>query len=327
VGLAAIQIANLLGARPIALTRTSTKAQSLRTYGATAVVATDEQDVVAEIRRQTGGVGANLVFDPVGGPRFALLAKSAAAGGTLVMYGALDLRPTVVPPFDVFARDLTIRGVALPALARDDLKLAELKRFVSHGLALGALRPTIARTFEFDHIADAHRFIESGEQMGKIVATVWGSKTTPEQNKAVILEAFDTLFNKRDCGAAKRFWSERYIQHSAHIAPGREGMFNLIRSLPETLRYENLSFNTSPVSRQITIGSGERAALIARELAFAKAAGHGGPQWVVMRLWMAAATAAAEDQDSEHAMTRDVSLGTRCAQRPSLKRSHRPIGD
>jgi predicted SnoaL-like aldol condensation-catalyzing enzyme len=65
------------------------------------------------------------------------------------------------------------------------------------------------------------------------------SKTTPEQNKALVLEAFDTLFNKRDYAAAERFWSDRYIQHSAHIAPGREGLFALIRTLPETLRYEN----------------------------------------------------------------------------------------
>ena len=64
-------------------------------------------------------------------------------------------------------------------------------------------------------------------------------KTTPEQNKAIVLEAFDTLFNKRDYAAAQRFWSERYIQHGAHIAPGRDGLFNLIRSLPDTLRYEN----------------------------------------------------------------------------------------
>ena len=98
VGLAAIQIANLLGARPIALTRTSKKAPALLAHGAAAVVAVDEQDVVTEISRQTGGVGANLAFDPVGGPGFARLAKSAAAGGTLVLYGALDSRPTVVPP-------------------------------------------------------------------------------------------------------------------------------------------------------------------------------------------------------------------------------------
>src|SRR5215470_8299462 len=65
------------------------------------------------------------------------------------------------------------------------------------------------------------------------------SKTTPEQNKALVLEAFDTLFNRRDYDAAERFWSDRYIQHSAHIAPGRDGLFNLIRALPGTLKYQN----------------------------------------------------------------------------------------
>src|ERR1700677_4668744 len=63
-------------------------------------------------------------------------------------------------------------------------------------------------------------------------------KTTPEQNKALVQEAFDTLFNKRDYAAAERFWSPDYIQHSAHIAPGREGLFNLIKSMPPTLRHE-----------------------------------------------------------------------------------------
>jgi len=63
-------------------------------------------------------------------------------------------------------------------------------------------------------------------------------KTTPVQNKALVLQAFDTLFNKRDYKAAKRFWSPNYIQHSAHIAPGREGLFNLVKSLPAELRYE-----------------------------------------------------------------------------------------
>jgi predicted SnoaL-like aldol condensation-catalyzing enzyme len=65
------------------------------------------------------------------------------------------------------------------------------------------------------------------------------SVTTAEQNKALVLEAFDTLFNRRDYAAAERFWSPHYIQHSAHIEPGREGLFNLTQSLPDTLRYES----------------------------------------------------------------------------------------
>jgi predicted SnoaL-like aldol condensation-catalyzing enzyme len=62
---------------------------------------------------------------------------------------------------------------------------------------------------------------------------------TSEQNKKLVLEAFDTLFNKRDYAAAEPFWSPHYIQHSAHIAPGREGLFDLIKSLPPTLKYEH----------------------------------------------------------------------------------------
>ena len=80
------------------------------------------------------------------------------------------------------------------------------------------------------------------------------SKTTSEQNKAIVLAAFDTLFNKRDYTAASHFWSDHYIQHSAHIAPGRTGLFDLIRSLPETLLYEN----------QLTVAEGDYVMLHGR---------------------------------------------------------------
>jgi len=63
------------------------------------------------------------------------------------------------------------------------------------------------------------------------------SRTKLEKNKALVLEAFDILFNKRDYVAAERYWSPNYIQHSAHIEPGREGLFNLIKSMPPTLKY------------------------------------------------------------------------------------------
>ena len=65
------------------------------------------------------------------------------------------------------------------------------------------------------------------------------SQLIAEKNKALVLEAFETLFNKRDYGAAARYWSPNYIQHSAHIAPGRDGLFDLIKSLPPTLKYEH----------------------------------------------------------------------------------------
>ena len=64
-------------------------------------------------------------------------------------------------------------------------------------------------------------------------------KTTSEQNKALVLQAFDTLFNKRDYAAAEKFWSPNYIQHSAHLEPGRDGLFNLIKAAPSSLKYES----------------------------------------------------------------------------------------
>src|SRR5712672_2082975 len=70
-------------------------------------------------------------------------------------------------------------------------------------------------------------------------ADVAMNRTVESKNKALVLEAFDTLFNKRNYAAAEKFWSPHYIQHSAHIAPGREGLFDLIKSLPPTLKYEH----------------------------------------------------------------------------------------
>jgi predicted SnoaL-like aldol condensation-catalyzing enzyme len=91
------------------------------------------------------------------------------------------------------------------------------------------------------------------------------TRTSPEQNKALVLEAFDTLFNKRDYGAAERFWSDRYIQHSAHIAPGRDGLFNLVRCLPKELRYEN----------QLIVAEGDYV------IAHGRFTGHGRPAaWI-----------------------------------------------
>src|SRR3954466_10249120 len=68
---------------------------------------------------------------------------------------------------------------------------------------------------------------------------VMSPQTVQERNKALVLAAFDTLFNKRDYAAAERFWSPDYIQHSAHIPPGRDGLFGLIKSVPPSMRYEN----------------------------------------------------------------------------------------
>jgi predicted SnoaL-like aldol condensation-catalyzing enzyme len=95
------------------------------------------------------------------------------------------------------------------------------------------------------------------------------TSTSPEQNKALVLKAFDTLFNKRDYEAAATLWSENYIQHSSHIEPGRDGLFNLVRALPDTLRYEHgvvVAEGDYVVLHGRFSGNGQPAALIAADI-------------------------------------------------------------
>ena len=172
VGLAAIQIANSVGARPIALTRSSQKSSGLRAHGAAAVIATEEMDVVEIVKELSEDKGTDLVFDAVGGPGFVKLLQTTATDGLVILYGALHPEPTILSAFQIFARNLSIRGFALPVIARNDQQLAAMKQFIHEGIANGGLSPTIARTFPFDRIQNAHRFLESGSQVGKIVVTV-----------------------------------------------------------------------------------------------------------------------------------------------------------
>jgi NADPH:quinone reductase-like Zn-dependent oxidoreductase len=172
VGLAAIQIANLLGATPIALTRTDNKRETLTKLGAAHVIATAAQDLIAEVKRLTGGRGARVVFDPVGGPTVAKLTAAMSAHGILFQYGALSPEPTPLPLFDVLGKSLTIRGYVLFEITSDPARLEQGKQFVIKGLTAGKLKPVIAKTFPLAAIVDAHRYLESNQQIGKVVVTV-----------------------------------------------------------------------------------------------------------------------------------------------------------
>ncbi|MBK4725371.1 zinc-dependent alcohol dehydrogenase family protein [Pantoea agglomerans] len=172
VGLAAIQIANMLGAKPIALTRTSEKRDMLLKAGAVAVIATAEQDMVAEITCVSSGEGAHIVFDPVGGPDVAKLIQVMAPQGMFFQYGALDSRDMVIPVFDILGKHLTVRGYELFEITTDADKLVRAKAFVSEGLRSGKLKPVIDKTFPLDDIAEAQRYMEANGQVGKIVVTV-----------------------------------------------------------------------------------------------------------------------------------------------------------
>ncbi|MBN3736259.1 zinc-dependent alcohol dehydrogenase family protein [Burkholderia sp. Tr-20390] len=172
VGQAAIQIANHVGAVPIALTRGESKRQALLDAGAKHVIVGSPADLPQQVAEITGGTGARLVFDPVGGPDAANLLRALATNGTFFQYGALDTRDIPVPVMDLLARHLTLRGYELFEITGDAQRLERAKRFIVDGLAAGALKPLIDRTFAFDDIVEAHRYMEAGAQVGKIVVTV-----------------------------------------------------------------------------------------------------------------------------------------------------------
>lgn len=172
VGLAAIQIANAVGALSIATTRSAGKRKFLLEAGADEVIVTDEEDLVARVMACTAGKGAEVIFDPVGGPLLEALADAAAPGATIFEYGALSPAPTIFPLFTALKKGLVIRGYTLFEIVNDADRLARGKRFIYAGLESGALYPFIDRTFPLDAIADAHRYMESNQQKGKIVVTV-----------------------------------------------------------------------------------------------------------------------------------------------------------
>ena len=172
VGLAAIQLANWAGAVPIAATRTSAKAAALQHQGARYVVATDETDLVAEVERITGGKGARIIFDPVGGPFIEKLALAAAEEGIIFVYGGLSGKPTPYPHWPAALKGLSIRGWVASSIWNRPERFARNRELILQGLASGHLRPVIAKTFPLSEIVAAHRYLESNQQIGKIVVTV-----------------------------------------------------------------------------------------------------------------------------------------------------------
>ncbi|MER8475766.1 zinc-dependent alcohol dehydrogenase family protein [Mesorhizobium sp. M1163] len=172
VGLAAIQIANLVGATPIAVTRTSAKKRTLLEFGAAHVIASAEVDLEARLKEIAGPDGVRVVFDAVGGPIFEPLTAAMALGGILIEYGGLSPDPTPFPLPAVLGKTLTLRGYLVHEIVRDPARLQAAKTFILDGLKSGSLKPAIARTFPFDQIVEAHRYLESNEQFGKIVVTV-----------------------------------------------------------------------------------------------------------------------------------------------------------
>lgn len=174
VGLAAIQLANHIGAVSIATTRTLEKADSLREAGAAHVIATEEQNLAEEVMRITGNQGARMAFDPVAGPLVESLAGAMAQGGIMFEYGALSSGSTPFPLFQALGKGLTMRGYTLFEVIGDADRLERAKAWIMHRLDSAAFTPVVSRTFDLENIVEAHRYMESNQQVGKIVATVNG---------------------------------------------------------------------------------------------------------------------------------------------------------
>jgi NADPH:quinone reductase-like Zn-dependent oxidoreductase len=171
VGLAAIQIANAEKATAIAATRTPAKRAELMSLGADHVIVTDEENLVQRVNEITGGKGARIVFDPVGGPFVEQLAAATAPLGTIFEYGWLSFQPTPFP-MAALAKGISVRGYSLQEIRRDPAALKTATKYVYERLADGRFVPEIAKTFPLEQAADAYRYLESNAQIGKVVITI-----------------------------------------------------------------------------------------------------------------------------------------------------------
>jgi NADPH:quinone reductase-like Zn-dependent oxidoreductase len=170
VGLAAIQIVKAQGGISIATTRTSAKKDRLIALGADHVIVTEEEDLVARAQSITGGKGARIVFDPVGGDYINTLAQATANGGAIFLYGMLSQKPTPFP-LAAFGRTIGMFGYTFGEL-RGTPEWETMKKYIYDHLADGSFKPKIARTFPFDQTVEAYKYLESNEQIGKIVITL-----------------------------------------------------------------------------------------------------------------------------------------------------------
>ncbi|MDP3175445.1 MAG: zinc-dependent alcohol dehydrogenase family protein [Phenylobacterium sp.] len=169
VGLAAVQIASDLGAIPIAATRRSDKAQALRDAGAAHVVATEEQDLKAEVARITDGKGVRLIFDPVAGPFAETLFECLTDDGVLMIYGGMANLPATFPRQLAIRRNLTMRGYNFFTMLNDPARRAAAYDYIWARLKDGRFRMPVAKVFALEDVVEAHRYLESNQHVGKVV--------------------------------------------------------------------------------------------------------------------------------------------------------------
>ena len=171
-GLAAIEIVKAEGAISIVTTRNAAKRGELLALGADHVIVTDEEDLVASVKKITNGAGVRTIFDPIGGPLVDKLAQAAAPGAIICQHGWLSLTRTPFPLVPALQKALTVRGYWLAEITLDAQRRERAKAYVYERLQSGQLKPKIAKIFPFEDVVEAYRYMESNEQIGKIVVTV-----------------------------------------------------------------------------------------------------------------------------------------------------------
>ncbi|MDE3186786.1 MAG: zinc-dependent alcohol dehydrogenase family protein [Acidobacteriota bacterium] len=172
VGLAAIEFVRDAGATAIAVTRTSAKKQELLSLGAHHVIVTGEEDYQSRINEITNGKGVQVTFDPLGGPFLEQLAAASAPGGIIIEYGRLSGQPTPFPVVAVLGKGLTLRGYTVSEILRNPQAAAAAKQYIFDRVADGRFVPKVATTFPLERTVDAYKYVESNQQMGRVVITV-----------------------------------------------------------------------------------------------------------------------------------------------------------
>jgi NADPH2:quinone reductase len=173
VGFSAIQVVRAEGGVSIATTRKPEKTAALRQAGADHVIVIGKEDVAARVMEITGGRGAELIFDAVAGRAMEVLAAAAAREATIIVYGVLSMKPTVFPLSVALKKGLCVRGYTIFEIVSVPERMERARKYIFDGLTSGALWPVIDRIFSpLESIVEAHRYMESNQQSGKIVVTV-----------------------------------------------------------------------------------------------------------------------------------------------------------
>jgi NADPH:quinone reductase-like Zn-dependent oxidoreductase len=172
VGYSAIQVVRAAGGISITTTRKPEKTGTLRQAGADHVIVTGKEDLAGRVMEITGGRGAELIFDAVAGQSMDALAAAAAREATIFVYGVLSMKPTVFPLEVALKKGLSLRGFTLFEILSVPERMERAKKYIFDGMKSGTLWPVIDRIFPLDGIVEAHRYMESNQQNGKIVVTV-----------------------------------------------------------------------------------------------------------------------------------------------------------